>query len=286
MSEAELKSASKGVLYVVATPIGNMQDMTARAIEVLGQVDLIACEDTRRAGLLTGHFAIKTTLLALHDHNEEQAAGGLIKKLRNGQNIALISDAGTPLISDPGYKLLQRVITAGISVVPIPGACALIAALSGAGLPTDRFSFEGFMPHKASGRVRALELLSDQTATLIFYESKHRIMETLDLMLQVLGDRRCAIARELTKTFEQFYRGRLSQVIEQLKADEKNQLGEFVVMLEGNQNPVNPAQKIEQVLFDRLLQELPPKKAAHITAEITGADKKALYQQVIDRSRS
>ena len=177
-------------------------------------------------------------------------------------------------------------ITAGISVVPIPGACALIAALSGAGLPTDRFSFEGFMPHKASGRVRALELLSDQTATLIFYESKHRIMETLDLMIQVLGDRRCAIARELTKTFEQFYRGRLSQVIEQLKADEKNQLGEFVVMLEGNQNPVNPAQKIEQLLFDRLLQELPPKKAAQITAEITGADKKALYQQVIDRSRS
>lgn len=270
-------------LYVVATPIGNLTDLSERAIRVLTQVDLIACEDTRHTQKLLQHLGLKKSLISLHDHNERDRIAQISGYLADGKSLALVSDAGTPLISDPGYPLVQALREQQLTVVPVPGPSALITALSAAGLPTDRFVFEGFLPHKAGGRRERLEPLVNETATLVFYESKHRILETLDIMQEVFGaERRVCIARELTKTFETFYYGDLISVIQQLQASEDDTKGEFVIMLAGNDEPASATSFDIEKLFKRLLNELPPKKAAAIIADLTGDNKKSLYQKALE----
>ena len=272
------------ILYVVSTPIGNLQDLTPRAIETLNRVDLIAAEDTRHSGRLMQHFAISTPMVALHDHNERQRAQSLVQKLAEGQSIALISDAGTPLISDPGYHLVSAVRDAGFQVVPVVGPCALIAGLSVSGLATDRFSFYGFLPAKSSGRRQQLQQLERVTHTQVFYESPHRIVATVDDIVSVMGaNRRLVLARELTKTFETVYGAKASEVQTWLAADHNQQKGEFVVLLEGAEpqqlQEIGPE---EERMLTLLLAELPIKKAAAITASMTGHKKKALYDRALE----
>jgi|TARA_B110000967_G_scaffold99284_1_gene101961 16S rRNA (cytidine1402-2'-O)-methyltransferase len=272
------------ILYVVSTPIGNLQDLTPRAIETLNRVDLIAAEDTRHSGRLMQHFAISTPMVALHDHNERQRAQSLVQKLAEGQSIALISDAGTPLISDPGYHLVSAVRDAGYQVVPVVGPCALIAGLSVSGLATDRFSFYGFLPAKSSGRRQQLQQLERVTHTQVFYESPHRIVATVDDIVSVMGaNRRLVLARELTKTFETVYGAKASEVQAWLAADHNQQKGEFVVLLEGAEpqqlQEIGPE---EERMLALLLAELPIKKAAAITASMTGHKKKALYDRALE----
>lgn len=272
------------VFYVVSTPIGNLDDLSPRAVETLKKVDLIAAEDTRHSGRLMQHFAISTPMLAVHDHNERQRAQMLVQKLAQGQSIALISDAGTPLISDPGYHLVSAVREAGYKVVPVVGPCALIAGLSVAGLATDRFSFYGFLPAKSSGRIQQLQQLAKVTHTQVFYESPHRIVATVDDIVSVMGsDRQLVLARELTKTFETIYGAKASEVQAWLAADHNQQKGEFVVLLEGaapeQLHDIGPK---EERMLKLLLAELPIKKAAAITASLTGHKKKALYDRALE----
>lgn len=271
------------ILYVVSTPIGNLEDLTPRAVETLKKVDLIAAEDTRHSGRLMQHFAISTPMLAVHDHNERQRAQILVEKLSQGQSIALISDAGTPLISDPGYHLVSAVREAGYKVVPVVGACALIAALSVSGLATDRFSFYGFLPSKSSGRTQKLQQLSKVTHTQVFYESPHRIVAMVSDIVSVMGShRQLVLARELTKTFETIYGGPAADVQEWLLADHNQQKGEFVVLIEGAEEEQLPdVGPEEERMLTLLLAELPIKKAAAITASITGHKKKALYDRAL-----
>ncbi len=266
----------------MATPIGNLADLTERARQVLSAVNLIACEDTRHTQRLLQHLGLRKPMLSVHDHNERDRIQQVMDHLDQGRDIALVSDAGTPLISDPGYPLVQALRQAGHKVVPIPGASAMITALSAAGLPTDRFTFEGFLPHKSSGRKERLRAIVQDTCTLVFYEAKHRILNTLEDMSDVLGDQREAVvARELTKTFESFYRGTLMEIHAQLSSHDDHQKGEFVVMVTGNPAPA-PASEIDtERLFKLLLAELPPKKAAAIIAELTGENKKELYQKAL-----
>lgn len=272
-----------GTLYVVATPIGNLADLSVRAQQVLSSVDVIACEDTRHTQRLLQHLGLRKALLSVHDHNERDRIEQVASQLSQGRNMALVSDAGTPLISDPGYPLVQALRELGHNVVPIPGPSAIITALSAAGLPTDRFLFEGFMPHKASGRRERLAPLAQETATIVFYESKHRIIETLTLMEECFGpDRLACVARELTKAFETFYHGTLGNIRTQLLADADQQKGEFVVMVAGNPEPISGSEVDTEKLFKLLLAELPPKKAAGIIAELTGENKKVLYQKALE----
>ncbi len=275
----------KGVLYVVATPIGNLGDMSQRAIEVLTQVDRIAAEDTRHSGRLLQHFSIDTPTLALHEHNERQVSEKIIASLQQGKSLAVISDAGTPLVSDPGFFLVRAAIEAGIRVIPVPGACAVTAALSVAGLPPDRFHFEGFLPSKAGARKERLEALEADTATLVFYEAPHRILDTLAAMVDVFGGpRQVVIARELTKTFETLLRGPLEQVLEQVRADVNQQKGEMVILLHGAEPPDPHSLNPEAVrVLDILLAELPVKQAASLAARITGIKKNRLYEQAIKK---
>jgi len=272
------------VLYVVSTPIGNLEDMSPRAVSTLKQVDVIAAEDTRHSGRLMQHFAISTPMLALHDHNERQRAQMLVQKLAEGQTIALISDAGTPLISDPGYHLVCAVRAAGFRVVPVVGPCALIAGLSVSGLATDRFSFYGFLPAKGSGRRQQLEQLKGITHTQVFYESPHRIVATVDDFLTVFGEhRQLVLARELTKTFETVFGGTTTEVKTWLAADHNQQKGEFVVLLAGAEPEVLQDIGAEEVrILTLLLAELPIKKAAAIAASLTGHKKKALYDAALE----
>ena len=278
---------AEAVLYVIATPIGNLGDLSSRAIKLLGEVDLIAAEDTRHTGRLLSHFSIKSTLISVHDHNEIARAELIIDHLGRGKRVALVSDAGTPLISDPGYGLVKRVREAGFNVSPVPGCCAFIAALSAAGLPSDRFLFIGFLPAKAQARIKQLTALVDQTCTLIFYESTHRILASLDDMISVYGaDREAVIAREITKTFETFRQGSLCDLKEWMLTDSNQQKGEFVVLVRGAE-PVDD--KVDQIdtrtahILNLLAAELPPKKAAAIASEITGIHKKQLYEYLLQR---
>ncbi|NBI12083.1 16S rRNA (cytidine(1402)-2'-O)-methyltransferase [[Haemophilus] felis] len=269
-----------GILYIVATPIGNLQDITQRALDTLAKVDLIAAEDTRHSGLLLNHYGIKKPFFALHDHNEQQKAELLVGKLQQGQHIALISDAGTPLISDPGFHLVRQCRQAGIRVVPIPGACAAITALCASGIASDRFCFEGFLPAKSKARCDKLQLLVKEERTLIFYESTHRILDTLKDMLNVFGSERYVVlAREITKTWETIAGDKLAPLIEWLQQDSNRTKGEMVLIVEGYEN-------VDEGEFDPialkalalLQQELPLKKAAAIVAELYGYKKNALYQ--------
>ncbi|WP_010321790.1 16S rRNA (cytidine(1402)-2'-O)-methyltransferase [Marinobacterium stanieri] len=276
---------SEPVLYIVATPIGNLADLSERAREVLGSVDHVAAEDTRHSGRLLAHFNIKVPMISVHDHNERQRAEHVINLLRNGESIALVSDAGTPLISDPGFHLVRAVREAGFRVSPVPGSCAFVAALSASGLPSDRFQFIGFLPAKSGARLQALEALSENTETLVFYESTHRIVDSLKAMSEAFGgDRYAVVARELTKTFETIHGDNLEGLLEWIQEDANQQRGEFVVLVQGaekvlDDESINPeAERILRILA----KEMPPKKAAGVAAEITGYKKNRLYQLLID----
>jgi len=272
-------------LYVVATPIGNLQDMTPRAVEILQRVELIAAEDTRHSARLMAHCDIDTRLVSVHEHNERQRIETIVHQLQSGASVALISDAGTPLISDPGYVVVKGVREAGYKVVPVPGCVAFVAALSAAGLPTDRFAFEGFLPHKSSGRKQQLKGLVDETRTLIFYESPHRIVASLKDMQSVFGGERVvAVARELTKTYETIHVDKLDALIAWIEADSNQQRGEFVVLVHGAESKgeaVLDAKALD--VLDILLAELPASQAASLAAKITGLKKKVLYQAALGR---
>lgn len=268
-----------GVLYIVATPIGNLDDISIRALDTLRRADVIAAEDTRHSAKLLQHYAINAPMVALHDHNEAEQAEVLVASLRAGRHVALISDAGTPLVSDPGFKLLRAARAAGIKVVPIPGACAAIAALSAAGLPSDRFAFEGFLPPKSAARRAALASLKDEPRTLIFYESPHRVVAALADMAQELGAERAAvIARELTKQFETVTAAALGVLADTLARDHSQQRGEFVILVAGA--PSHSAERDAEGarVLRILLAQLPLKQAAELAAKITGTKKNTLYQ--------
>ncbi len=273
-------------LYIVPTPIGNLSDITLRAIEVLKSVDCIAAEDTRHSGILLQHLDAKAPMLALHDHNEQQRAGVLIQRIQQGQSIALISDAGTPLISDPGYHLVKACRDAGVKVVPLPGPCAAITALSAAGLPTDRFVFEGFLPAKEKGKEDRLQALADETRTMVFYESPRRVIDTLESMQKVFGDRLVVAARELTKTFETIHALPLSEMITWLQEDENRTRGEFVLMVAGKTENSDDIPAEVQRTLTLLMKDLPLKKAAALTAEIYGVKKNALYALGLEQQNS
>ncbi len=275
---------NNGVLYVVATPIGNLGDMVPRAVEVLQMVDVIAAEDTRHSARLMKHFCIETPLIAYHDYSDDKRNRYLRDKLLAGQSVALISDAGTPLISDPGYELVNLARQKGIKVVAIPGACALIAALSVSGLPSNRFIFEGFLPAKSVARRKVFEALSRDTRTIIFYESPHRLLDSLKDCHDVMGPQRQAVlARELTKNYETVLEGSLASLLDIVSADKNQQRGEFVFMLKGYQsNSEDVAITEEAQSLMRLLQKnLPTQQAAGIVAEFTGLKKRDLYQWAI-----
>jgi 16S rRNA (cytidine1402-2'-O)-methyltransferase len=272
-----------GTFYVVATPIGNLADLTERAKQVLTSVDVIACEDTRHTAKLLQHLGLRKPLLSVHEHNERERVEQIARHLEQGQSMALVSDAGTPLISDPGYPLVQALRARGLNVSPIPGVSAIITALSAAGLPTDRFTFEGFLPHKSGAKREKLLAQEQEARTLVYYESKHRILDTLEVMAEVFGaERQACVARELTKTFETFYHGTLPDILSQLQADADQQKGEFVVMIAGNPDPAPASEVDSNKLFRLLLAELPPKKAAAIIADLTGENKKELYQKALE----
>ena len=275
-----MKNEQNGILYIVATPIGNLGDITQRALDTFAQVDLIAAEDTRHSGLLLSHYGIKKPFFALHDHNEQQKASILVEKLTKGENIALISDAGTPLISDPGFHLVRHCRQVGIRVVPVVGACAAIGALSCSGIASDRFCFEGFLPAKIKSRCDKLEALSEEPRTLIFYESTHRILDTLADMQKIWGsDRYIVMARELTKTWETIHGDTLGNLIEWLNEDSNRTKGEIVLIVEGKPETEEESFSPQAVkLFQLLTNEMPMKKAASIVAETFGYKKNALYQ--------
>lgn len=270
-------------LFVVATPIGHLDDISYRTIEVLKSVSLIAAEDTRTSMQLLKHFNISTPLTACHDHNESNKIDQLIQRLLNGENMALISDAGTPLISDPGFKFVRAAQEHNIRVIPVPGACAAIAALSAVGLPSDRFSFEGFLPSKQSQRLLNLEKLKDETQTMIFYEAPHRILECVKDMANVFGaDRPVGFAREITKTFETIRKMTLGELIEFIAKDANQQKGEIVLVVGGATVEKDMDQEKLDKLLLRLLQDLSVKAASQLAADLTGIKKKVAYQRALE----
>lgn len=270
---------SCATLYIVPTPIGNMADITLRALTVLEQVDLICAEDTRHTGKLLSHHNITTQTMSVHDHNERARVQTLVNKLEQGQSVALVSDAGTPLISDPGYHLVNGIRDAGFKVVPLPGACAAITALSAAGVATDRFAFEGFLVAKSAGRQSQLANLKSEPRTMVFYESPRRIVDTISDMIAVFGgERHIVLAREITKTFETIHGAPANELLEWLNSDENNQRGEMVVMVAGYKaDDETIAPEVVDAL-KLLSEELPLKKAAALVAKLYGGKKNALYK--------
>ena len=278
---------AEGILYCVATPIGNLEDITARALRILAEVSKVYAEDTRVTRRMFTHFGIQNTLESLHDHNETSRVAQIQRELAEGMNVALVSDAGTPLISDPGYKLVNALGAAGCKIVPVPGASALIAALSVAGLPTDRFAFEGFLPAKSVSRRKLLTGLEAESRTLVFYESSHRIADLLEDMLAVFGgERQIVVLRELTKLYESIYRGTATEILQHMAADSDRSRGEFVVVVAGkvcdesaDALAVLNADKVLAVL----LEVLPVKQAAAVAARLTGLPKNQLYRQALEQ---
>lgn len=273
-----MANTQAGALHVVATPIGNLGDLTLRAREVLASVDAICAEDTRHTRQLLGALGIERPLLALHEHNEADVAWKLVERLKAGDSLALVSDAGTPLVSDPGYRLVREVRAAGLRVIPLPGPCAAIAALSVAGLPSDRFCFEGFLPAKGSGRRERLTALAREPRTLVFYESSHRIEECLTDLVAIFGpEREAVLARELTKLFETVLGDTLGEIAGKVAADENQRKGEFVLVVRGCEDD-GEARLIEgQRIYARLSEHLKPSLAAKLAADLSGAPRKALY---------
>ena len=277
-------NAQPGRLWVVATPIGNLDDLSGRAAEILREVPLVAAEDTRHSAPLLARIGSRARTIALHEHNEREQAARLVENLLQGSDIALISDAGTPLVSDPGYRLVRAAREAGIAVSPVPGACAAIAALSVAGLPSDRFVFEGFLAARASARRERLGALVAESRTLIFYESGHRIVDALKDMREVFGaQREGVVARELTKIFETVLDAPLGELVERVEADANQQRGEFVVLVAGASGEAADATLAEgRRVFALLCEEMSPAHAARMAARITGAPRKQLYSVSAD----
>lgn len=277
----------EAALYIVPTPIGNLSDISQRAIDVLRQATLIAAEDTRHSQVLLSHLGISTPMVAHHEHSTAGALSKLLDRLRQGESVALISDAGTPLVSDPGYRLVREVQDAGLPVVPIPGPCSLITALCASGLPTNRFYFEGFLPAKSVQRRRRLEALAELEVTLIFLEAPHRVAETLQDMLAIFGsEREVTLARELTKSFETIRRLPLEKMWSWVTDDVNQQRGELVLLLgpPAKQSATTVTEGALRIL--RLLsEELPPRKASALTAEITGARARDLYNLLMLEKR-
>ena len=270
-----------GTLYVVATPIGNLEDLTPRALKTLAEVNLIAAEDTRHTGRLLMHIGCKTRLLALHDHNEEKVVGSIIKKLLDGDSVALVSDAGTPLVSDPGFRLVREAHNSDITVSPIPGASAVTAALSSAGIATDRFCFEGFPPSKQVARKSRLESLANEQRTLVFYESVHRITECIVDMVAVFGeDRQAFIGRELTKMHEQCVQETLGELRRSIEDGSIVSKGEYVIVVAGAAEPQDSPLEVDRLL-KALSSHLSAKDAARVAAEATGEKRNALYERLL-----
>lgn len=278
-----MQNNKTGTLYVVATPIGNLDDITLRAIEVLKKVDRIAAEDTRHAAPLLKHFSIHKPSISMHEFNESERLHLLLEYLQAGESIALISDAGTPLISDPGFHLVREAKSRGITVVPLPGPCAAIAALSVAGLPTDRFTFEGFLPAKPLAREHRLTRLLHEERTMIFYEAPHRLLSVLYTMQQVFGsDRQVVIARELTKIYESVMANKLPFLIHHFESHSDQLRGEIVILVEGSDEEKSESKAvIPEHVLDILLQELPVKQAAALASKITGERKNILYDMAL-----
>jgi len=273
-------SRAPGVLHVVATPIGNLGDLSPRAQAVLRSVDAICAEDTRHTRQLLGHFGIERPLVALHEHNEDGLAARLVERLQAGESLALVSDAGTPLVSDPGFRLVRAARVAGLRVSPVPGPSALIAALSVAGLPSDRFVFEGFLPAKAGARRERLQTLASEPRTVLFYESSHRIEEMLADAVQAFGGARAAVvARELTKLFETVLDGPLEALAACVAGEADQRKGEFVVLIEGAGDDVDARLAEGRRVYGLLSREMKPSLAAKLAADITGAPRKSLYGQ-------
>ncbi|SVA44199.1 uncharacterized protein METZ01_LOCUS97053 [marine metagenome] len=273
-----------GILFIVATPIGNLDDITFRAVETLKSVDLVLAEDTRHSQKILNHFNIKTPISAFHDYNEREKCNTVIDKLKQGDSIALISDAGTPLISDPGYILVSAAKKNSVNVVPIPGPSALIAALSASGIPSDRFSFFGFLPSKQNARIKTLKTFASRPETIIVYESPKRIMATLTDMLFVFGEEReVCLAKELTKTFETILTTNIPNLIDYISADPGHQKGEFVLLISStaNKGQLELDQQLDRLLLV-LCSEMGSSKAAKLAAKITGIDKKYCYQRAIE----
>ncbi|VAW61356.1 16S rRNA (cytidine(1402)-2'-O)-methyltransferase [hydrothermal vent metagenome] len=274
---------NQGILYIVATPIGNLSDISTRAIEVLGQADLIAAEDTRHSAGLMQFYDINTPMQAYHEHNEEHMTPRLIQRLQGGENIALVSDAGTPLMSDPGYRLVRAAHESSIQVSPVPGACAAIAALCACGLATDRFLFAGFPPHKSIARQRFFEELVLQPATLVFYESSHRIVASVSDMQGVFGgERQVTMAREISKTFETIHKCTLKVLPDWLQGDKNQQKGEFVIILAGA--VIQGEEQMSELasVLKVLLADLPLKQSAQMAAKITGVKKNMAYRLALE----
>ncbi len=276
-------SIKTGTLYVVATPIGNRKDITQRALEVLAAVDKVAAEDTRHSRKLLSSYSISASLVSLHEHNERSVAKRIVQALKEGASIALISDAGTPLISDPGYRLVRDAHEAGIPVVPVPGPSALICALSGSGLATDRFVFEGFLAARRPARRTVLTALAKESRTMIFYESCHRIVAMMQDLVDCFGAaREAVVARELTKMFETIRKGSLAELQEYLQEDSDRQKGEFVVLVAGaGETNLEQVSENAQNILTVLVQELPVKQATALTAKITGEKRNALYEMAL-----
>lgn len=269
-----------GTLFVVATPIGNLGDLSPRALETLKSVAAICAEDTRHTRQLLSRFGLERPLIALHEHNEDEACAPLLARLQGGESLALVSDAGTPLVSDPGFRLVRAARAAGIAVSPVPGASALVAALSVAGLPSDRFVFEGFLPAKSGARLARLSELAGETRTLIFYESSHRIEDSLSDAAAVFGPERPAVlARELTKLFETVLDGSLAQLQERVRGDVNQRKGEFVLLVHGAVEGADAKVVEGRRLYAKLSEHLPPSTAARLAADLSGAPRKALYGQ-------
>jgi len=272
-----------GILYVVATPIGNLEDLSERARKVLAEADLIAAEDTRHSGKLLQAIGRNVRMISLHEHNERERLAQLLEQLQAGKNVALISDAGTPLISDPGFHLVRELVDHNVRVVPVPGACAAIAALCVSGLPTDRFAFEGFLSSKAVRRREHLESLRNETRTLVFYESPHRIQESLSDMKNAFGeDRRAVVCRELTKVYETNYYGTLSELCERATNDADMSRGELVVVVAGAEPAANADSVLDaQTVLYTLLTELPASQAAKLAAKLCNVDRAAMYELAV-----
>jgi len=270
-----------GILYIVPTPIGNLDDITLRALRVLKEVELIAAEDTRHTQHLLSHFGIKTALTSYHEHNERDKARTLVERLKGGARIALVSDAGTPAVSDPGYRIVVEAIRAGIQVIPLPGAAALTTALCASGLPTDRYLFEGFLPAKSQERKGKLQSLSAETATLVFYEAPHRLLDALGDMLKIFGDREIAVARELTKVHEEFVRGKVSEVIGALA--QRDIKGEIVLLVQGATGEAQVSDEELHAMIRQLAGDgMGVKEIAELLGERYGLAKKEVYKLALD----
>lgn len=282
MGEPALQSYPAGALYVVATPIGNVADITLRALYLLQLADAVACEDTRNTSALFNRFGLDKQMIAAHQHNEREVADKIVARLHAGERIALVSDAGTPAVSDPGARIVDAVRAAGLRVIPLPGPSAVVAALSASGLVNDQFHFVGFLPAKPKQRESVLESLLEEPATLVFYEAPHRITDFVESLATVFPPgRQVVFARELTKMFEEIHRCPVSEALDWVKADQHRQRGEFVVLVEGAPEATDAAEAQAERVLQILLEELPVKQAAALAARITGGKKNALYERAL-----